>query len=56
MLYVSTHLDLEDAINVQPRSGMLHQLMDPRGEYLENGRFAGHQRLNTSAKAVYVTQ
>ena len=31
--------------------------MDPRGEYLENYRCAdGCQRLNTSTKAVYVTQ
>ena len=36
---------------------MLHQLMDPRGEYLENYRSVdGCQKLNTSPKAVYVTQ
>ena len=36
---------------------MLHQLMDPRGEYLENCRCADEcQNLNTSIKAVYVTQ
>ena len=36
---------------------MLHQLMDPRGEYLENYRYAdGCQNLNTSTKALYVTQ
>ena len=36
---------------------MLHQLMDPRREYLENYRCAnGCQKLNTSTKAVYVTQ
>ena len=32
---------------------MLHQLVDLRGEYLENYRCDG---LNTSTKAVYVTQ
>ena len=37
--------------------GMLHQLMDPRGEYLENYRCVdGCQKLNTSTKAVYVTK
>ena len=36
---------------------MLHQFMDPREEYLENYRCDdGCQKLNTSAKAVYVTQ
>ena len=36
---------------------MLHQLMDPRGEYLENYRCVdGCQKLDTSTKAVYVTQ
>ena len=35
---------------------MLHQLMDPRGEYLESYRCDGCQRLNTSTKAVYVSQ
>ena len=35
---------------------MLHQLIDPRGEYLENYRCDGCQGLNTSTKAVYVTQ
>ena len=35
---------------------MLHQLMDPRGEYLESCRCDGCQRLNTSTKAVYFTQ
>ena len=35
---------------------MLHQLMDPRGEYLENYRCVdGCQKLNTSTKAIYVT-
>ena len=36
---------------------MLHQLMDPRGEYLENYRYTdGYQKFNTSTKAVYLTQ
>ena len=36
---------------------MLHQLMDPRGEYLENYRCVdGCQNLKTSTKAVYVTK
>ena len=35
---------------------MLHQLIDSRGEYLENYRCDGCQGLNTSTKAVYVTQ
>ena len=30
--------------------------MDPRGEYLENYSCDGSQKLNTSAKGVYVTQ
>ena len=50
-------LHLEDLSNVQTVSGMLHQLMDPGREYLENYRCAdGCQKLNTSTKAVYVTQ
>ena len=49
-------LNLEDSSNVQTISGMLHQLMDPRGEYLENCRCPdGCQKFNTSTKAVYVT-
>ena len=49
-------LNLEDSSNVQTISGMLHQLMDPRGEYLENcGCPDGCQKFNTSTKAVYVT-
>ena len=36
---------------------MSHQFTDPRGEYLENYRCAdGSQKLNTSTKAIYVTQ
>ena len=35
---------------------MLHYFMDLRGEYLENYRCDGCQRLNTSTKAVYATQ
>ena len=51
-----TSLHLEDSSNIQTISGMLHQLMDPRGEYLENYKCDGCQRLNTSTKAVYATQ
>ena len=50
-------LHLEDSSNIQTISGMLHQLMDRRGEYLENYRCVdGCQKLNTSTKVVYVTQ
>ena len=50
-------LHLEDSSNIQTIIGMLHQLMDPRGEYLKNYRCAdGCQKLNTSTKAVYATQ
>ena len=42
--------------NVQKISGRLHQLMDARGEYLENdGCVDGWQKFNQSRKAVYVT-
>ena len=53
---IDTSLHLEDSSNVQTISRMLHQLMDPRGEYLKNYKCDGCQRLNTSTKAVYVTQ
>ena len=47
----------EDSSNVQTVSGMLHQLMDPMGEYLKNYRCVdGCQKLNTSTKAVNVTK
>ena len=50
-------LHIEDSSNIQTISGMLHQPMDPRGEYLENYRCTdGYQKLNTSTKAVYVMQ
>ena len=50
-------LCLEDSRNLQTISGMLHQLMDPMGEYLENYRCVdGYQKLDTSTKAVYVIQ
>ena len=50
-------LHLEDSSNLQTISGMLHQFMDPRGEYVENYRCVdGCQKLNTSTKAVSVTQ
>ena len=32
---IDTSLHLEDSSNVQTISGMLHQLMSPRGEYLK---------------------
>ena len=32
---IDTSLHLEDSSNVQIISGMLHQLMNPRGEYLK---------------------
>ena len=48
---------LEDSSNFQIVSGMLHQLWDPREEYLENDRgIDGCQKLNTSTKSVYLTQ
>ena len=53
---IDTSLHLEDSSNVQTISEMLHQLIDPRGQYLENHRCDGCQRLKTSTKAVYATQ
>ena len=36
---------------------MLHQLMDPRGEYFENYRCVdGCQKMNTSTNGAYATQ
>ena len=56
-VYIDWSLHLEHLSNIQTVSGMLHQLMDPGREYLENYRCAdGCQKLNTSTKAVYVTQ
>ena len=50
-------LHLEDSSNIQIISGMLHQLMDPKGEYLENYRCVDRcQKLNTSAKVAHVTK
>ena len=50
-------LHLEDSSNVQTRTGMLHHLMDHRGEYLEKYRcLGGCRKLNTSTKAIYATQ
>ena len=47
----------KDSSNIQTISGILSQLMDPRGEYLENYRCAnGCQKFNASAKAVCFTQ
>ena len=54
---INWSLHLEDSFNVQTISEMVHQLMDPRVEYLENYRYVnGCQKLNTATKAVYVTQ
>ena len=54
---IDLSLHLESSRNIQTISRMLHQLMDQRGEYLENHRCTdGYQNLNTSAKAVYITQ
>ena len=50
-------LHIEDSSNLQTISGMLHQLMDPRGEYIEHYRCVNEcQKLNTSTKAVCVTE
>ena len=50
-------LYLDNSSNVQTIRRMLHELMDPRGEFLENYRCEeGCQLINTSTKAVYVTQ
>ena len=50
-------MHLEDSNNVQTIIEMLHQVMDPRGEDLENYRYVDRcQKLITSTKAVYVTQ
>ena len=36
---------------------MIHQLIVPKGEFLENHRCVdGFQKINTSTRAVYVTQ
>ena len=44
---------LEVSSIIQIISGILHHVMNPRGEYLENYRCAyGCQKLNTSTKAV----
>ena len=54
---IDRSLHLENSSNVQTISWMLHQLMDGRGEYLENYRCVDRcQKLNTSTKAVYVMQ
>ena len=56
-LCIDWSLHLEDSSNFQTISGMLHQLQDPRGEYLENCRCAdGCPKLNASTMAVYIIQ
>ena len=48
---------VHDLSNIQTISGISHQLMDSRAGYLENYRCVDlFQKLNTSTKAVYVTQ
>ena len=48
---------LEDWSNVQIINVIIHQLMDPRGEYLENCRcIGGCQKLNRSTKTVFIKQ
>ena len=50
-------LHVENSSNIQAISGLSHQLIDPREEYLESYRCAdGCQKLNASTKAVCVTQ
>ena len=50
-------LHLNNSSNNQTVRGMLHQLMDPRGEFLENYSCVdGSQKKNTSTKPVYVRQ
>ena len=41
---VGMSLHLEDSSNIQRISGMSHQLMNPRGEYLEYSRCRIHQQ------------
>ena len=54
---IDSSLHLEDSSNVQTISGMSHQLMDPKGDYLENCRCVDRcQKLNTSAKLAHVTK
>ena len=56
-VYTDQSLHLEDLSNIQTISRSLYQLMDLRREYLENYRCAdGCQKLNTSTKALHVTQ
>ena len=38
-VFIVLSLHLEDSSNIQTISGVLHQLVDPRGEYLENYRY-----------------
>ena len=54
-VYIDWSLHLEDSSNLQTVSGMLHQFMDPRGEYLDYRYVDRCQKLNTSRKDVYVT-
>ena len=49
-------LHIEDSHNLQTISGILHDLMDPNGRPLQGYKCDGCKRLNTSTKAVCVTQ
>ena len=50
-------LYLDDSRNAQTISEIVHQLMNTRGKFLENyGHADGFKKLNTSTKAVIVTQ
>ena len=56
-VFIDWSLHLVNSNNVQTISGMLHQLIDPRGEYLKNYRCSNRcQKLSTAIKAAYVTQ
>ena len=56
-VYNDWSLHLNNSSNAQIIRGMLHQLMDPRGEFLEIYICVdGYQKINTSIKAVHVTQ
>ena len=54
---IDRSLHLEDSSSLQTISGMLHQLVDPRGDHLKKYRCVdGCWMLNTSTKAVCVRQ
>ena len=49
-------LHINDSTNIQSISGMLNELMDPRGKLLQDYRCDRCHRVNTTTKAVYPTQ